>query len=75
MIDNANSQAFPIQDFAYGLTKRELIAAMALQKLAVHLPLAGMVEDGLTREKLSERIAKECVCYADALLAELEKKV
>jgi len=48
---------------AVGLTKRELIAAMAMQGLLSHYDT----------ENLSEKFAPCAVAYADALLAELKK--
>lgn len=67
---NANIPAYPVHpdqslDFAArnGLTKRELIAAMAMQAM---LSRSGIWED-------ANQPAKYAIRYADALLAELAK--
>ena len=52
--------AFPAPYEPYGLTKRELLAAMAMQ---------GQIGE----PKFAEAIARRAVIYADALLAELAK--
>ena len=59
---NSAAPAYPI-DNKYGLTKRELIAAMVLQGSMANSSAAGT----------SESYAKEAVEYADALLKELAK--
>lgn len=48
-------------DWTTGLTKRELFAAMAMQGLDI-------------ASLAPQKVAEWCVEYADALLAELEKK-
>jgi len=67
---NANSAAYPIearQVTFFGLSKRELFAAMAMQG---HLT----AEDSLTARALApEELARSAVACADALLAALEK--
>lgn len=73
MTPNANEPAFaspgtpmPNDQFIYGsvgLTKRELLAAMAMQGL-----LANQFGD-----KAAPALARYSTMYADALLAELEK--
>lgn len=70
---NSSESAFPYVAVPYqsehtnnpGLTKRELIAAMAMQGL-----LANM---GSQDNALTTNIARWAVDYADALLIELEK--
>lgn len=67
-MSKANEPAFPIKinnhDLYFGLTKRELIAAMAMQKMV----------DPTNRKEWANQVAKIAVDYADALLAELEKE-
>jgi hypothetical protein len=62
-----NDQAFPIADIgvhgSYGLTKRELLAAMAMQ---------GQLSSGIPGEHYRvTHCAKAAVEFADALLAAL----
>ena len=59
---NGSLPAYPI-DNKYGLTKRELIAAMVLQGSMANSSAAGT----------SESYAKEAVEFADALLEELAR--
>lgn len=67
-MSNGLDSVFPMRGVFDGLAKRELFAAIAL-----HGYLSGRSADarGATRET----VAVGCVAYADALLAELEKKV
>ena len=51
-----------------GLTKREMFAMHAM-----HGYIAGRFAGGMYRLSADE-VAEESVCYADALLAELEKQ-
>lgn len=67
---NPNDPAFPFPcqgptgcEIYYGLTKRELFAAMMMQALVTD----GRVPGG------KDIVAKVAAYYADALLAELEK--
>jgi len=61
-----NSCAFPVprEQEAYGLTKRELFAAMSMQ---------GQIAYSGPGSYSQETMVKEAVSNADALLAELEK--
>lgn len=68
---NANEPAYPCQEFVapgsefqVGLTKRELIAAMAMQ---------GLLANAEHRYSISESI-RHAVWASDALLAEIEKE-
>ena len=63
MSENGKQQAYPSTDH-YGLTKREVMAAMAMQ---------GLVACPSNEPKISQ-YATEAVKFADALLAELERK-
>ena len=68
---SANQPAYPHDDGPYakhGLTKRELIAAMAMQGLA-SVPSPG----GVTTAGIAHDVGA-AVAYADALLAELAKE-
>lgn len=58
---NGDSRAYPGSGLYSGLTKRELIAAMALQGLLANSDIA------------ADKTAKLAVKQADALLKELEK--
>jgi len=63
----------------FGITKRELFAAMAMQgNLSCPLSKSAaktLRETGMdSHEEFAKLIAKSSVEYADALLAELEKK-
>lgn len=65
-----NHPAFPNESAAgryFGLTKRELIAAMAMQGLAA-VPLQGSSPSEAVKSD-----AQRAVEYADALIAELAK--
>jgi hypothetical protein len=62
---NADYPAFPTLDGPQCLTKREYIAALAMQ---------GICADGIPGgHHIPERTAQDAVRYADALLAELAK--
>lgn len=68
---NENEPAFPLvelvspdRDVYYGLTKREYFAGLAMQ---------GMLAKGVDTV-LIKPVAIDAVRYADALLAELERK-
>lgn len=75
-----NESAFPQADFVRtgnegtpaigglngGLTKRELLSAMALQGLISTLTI--------NRDEHAELLSQTAVKYADALIAELERK-
>jgi hypothetical protein len=71
-MENSNKPAFPIEDSenatAYGLTKREYFAAMALQ---------GYLScwAGMNTSPSHKSAAESAVLYADALLYELSKTV
>jgi hypothetical protein len=69
----ANGPAYPVKSAAelqyHGLTKRELIAAMAMQGLA-SVPFDG----SSSWKSLPKEDAERAVAYADALLAELAKE-
>lgn len=65
-------------DEQYGLTKRELFAAMALQGILASCSTKESQEDairisGISGNSLSEHFAFLSVCAADGLIAELEK--
>lgn len=67
-----NDQAYPVSSNQYamgweGLTKRELIAAMAMQGLI------GKIQGHVDGVGDPENHARHAVVYADALLAELAK--
>jgi hypothetical protein len=67
-MNNSNNQAFPVagsehHDFEPGLTKREYLAAMAMQAL-----LSNSNKDYTDLENL---LAKRSITYADALLKKL----
>jgi hypothetical protein len=66
---DGDESAYPLQiindDFDPGMTKRELLAAMAMQGLLTN---AGLVD-------CYEKIANLAVNHADALIAELSKAV
>lgn len=72
-MDNGNEPAYPMTEDSprtgprtwYGLTKRELFAAMAMQ---------GVVSADDENNIVAERAAKWSVELADALLAELAKE-
>lgn len=59
---NGDLPTFPIMGVSMGLTKREWLAGMAMQ---------GYLS---TQLEQPEFVAAQCVLYADALLAELEKE-
>lgn len=62
----ANKPAYPKADsFCDGLTKRELIAAMAMQGLVSSITMG--------RSDVMNFICETSVQYADALIAELER--
>ncbi len=64
MVENGSKAAYPNSELGtYGLSKRELITAMAMQ---------GLIADP-RREFGAEDIAKHSVCIANAVLRELEK--
>ncbi len=72
-MSKTNERAFPIHKITaggspylveFGLTKRELFAAMALQGLCACSDVVGEDKD----------IARDAVEFADALLAELAKE-
>lgn len=68
-MSNANDTAFPVVHSGggvqyYGLGKRELLAAMAMQ---------GMLANPEGGDRHQDLIADYAVSYADALLAELAK--
>ena len=60
---NPYSQAFPLLNH-YGLTKRELLSAMAMQGLLAN------TENGYSSINM---LVHDATVYADALLAELQK--
>lgn len=65
-----NNPVFPQESATvryFGLTKRELFAAMALQGLA-SIPLLGETPSGAVKSD-----TERAVSYADALIAELAK--
>lgn len=64
MLKNADMPAMPTVMFT-GLTKREMFAMAALQGMLAH--------SGDSRY-LPETIASSAMAYADALLAEMDKK-
>lgn len=64
-MSNANEAAYP-QNWATGLTKRELLAAMAMQ---------GLLARNKTHEWMEYEISISAVSQADALLAELAKPI
>lgn len=72
-MDNSAMPAAPFtqkpeyQYQSYGLTKREHFAGLALQGMSSHPEFYG------TNPEFAEIIAKDCVKFADALLAELSK--
>lgn len=69
---SANEPAYPWGEHGTalgGLTKRELIAAMAMQGLA-SVPFEG----GSPWKNVPKEDAERAVAYADALLAELAKE-
>jgi len=74
-MSNANDSAFPLaanfiagDEVTYGLNKRELFAAMAMQGLCAG---SSALADC---ESTSKAMARMAVADADALLAELAKK-
>lgn len=79
MADNGNSPAgafsaqLGVHDFCTGLTKRELIAAMAMQGLLSR----GCAQPSNASRDAEDSFVSSCVRmaakHADALLAELEK--
>lgn len=86
MIDK-NTPAFPVPEYEghngerafrspvqEGMTYRQWLIGMALSKLAVHLPMKGMVSDGSTRDGLLYTISGECIDYADAIIDRLNKE-
>ena len=69
---SANNSAFPHDDGPYamhGLTKRELIAAMAMQGFVSRPPAMTDESD----QEYDAKIARWSIDTADALLAELAK--
>jgi Tfp pilus assembly protein PilX len=70
MSENGNKQAYPLSETsAIGLTKRELFAAMMMQGFCHHeMPCTSRLTSAQQRAQLA-------IENADALLAELEKKV
>lgn len=74
-MSNSNEPAYPTATMP-GLTKRELLAAMAMQGLLAN---ADAIRSTTTKAPVleirpSEAMARASVNYADALLAELAKK-
>lgn len=66
---NANDSAFPMLYESKGLTKREYFAAMAMNGISVwDAEVNEPIHTGKTEE-----LARACVAYADALIAELSK--
>lgn len=55
-----------------GLTKRELFAAMAMQSIIRKLPLDTDMPVGISEKE--SNAARGALDYADALIAELERK-
>lgn len=82
-MENKDQPAFPIVKHfpdkivtSSGLTKRELLAAMAMQTMSQDLERFSFeegVQSPLFKTKISF-IARHAVVLADALLTELEKK-
>lgn len=70
-MENKDKPAHPVQTgfgvLDTGLTKRELIASMALQGV-----LSGYWGNQSLAEVMPDYIAQEAVAYADALLEELK---
>jgi hypothetical protein len=62
MNDNKNEPAYPTESY-YGLSKRELFAAMAMQGFISNSNAMGTYED----------FARDSVEIAEALIKELEK--
>lgn len=76
-MNNSDMPAYPVTDekappsefgWVCGLTKRELIAAMAMQGYCANST------DGFLKRSSDAEVAEMSVNAADALLAELEKK-
>lgn len=76
---NPENPAFPVGtitaigepvDLQSGLTKREYFAAMAMNGISVW---DAQVNEPIHAGKIEE-LAKACVSYADALIAELNKE-
>lgn len=68
--------AFPAPYEPYGLTKRELFAAMAMQGLLSNAggPYQASEQSGWRIVNCTQKqVAQECVDMADALIAELAK--
>jgi hypothetical protein len=68
-VSNATDPAFPLpsevtsSSWASGLSKRELLAAMAMQGIIAQMPKA----------ERAQEVARQAVVCADALLLELSK--
>lgn len=65
----AHEQAFPSDDTAYGLTKREYFAALAMQGLLTSSLDESQIN--VAPRLIGEVVAEYAVGYADALIAEL----
>lgn len=63
-LTDSDSDAFPSGNSS-GVTKREYFAAMAMQGLCAN-SIPG-------NQHLPDNLSREAVCYADALIAELNK--
>ena len=61
--------AFPVPDYDLGLSKREYFAGLAMQatNLEVYADTYGL--------EWADKVAKDSVLMADALLAELDKQI
>jgi hypothetical protein len=74
--ENGNRGAFACQGHVFtqfGLSKRELLAAMAMQGFASNKGWAESMRTENDWDNYKERLVKGAVEFADALLAELER--
>lgn len=71
--ENADQRAFPVTNGGVvhpGLTKREFIAALAMQGLLANSVV--VLPTGINDDKSFEQFSKASVKYADELLKQLE---
>lgn len=68
-----DSDAVPLRQAHPGLTIREHFAAMALQGLLANPETAQAITDGVSAVIKLNRTARSAVCFADALILELNK--
>lgn len=78
-VAGSDNEKFSGVETKWGLTKRELFAAMAMQGLlsAIYSDkkmLDEFTKDGMVYRNGRDAVSENAVSYADALITELEKK-